>query len=610
MHVNTAGTLVNNAVLNTVIDGKTIPLNSSSLTTQAIYTFVVLNTNDSGFGSLRQVILNANAHPGPDAITFDIGPTFPSLSIAPASPLPPVTQPVSIDATTQPGYAGTPIVELDGENAGAGTNGLALVGGGITVRGLAINRFAAAGVAIVDPAGGPSSTAASDTIQGDFIGTDRSGTTALPNDGGGLVIVGSTPNQIGGALPGAANLISGNAFANVLLAGPATGNVIAGNLIGPDLTGTHALSASTAGILIQDAHGNTIGGANVISGNSIGVMILGADASSNLVTGNRVGTDPTGLAPLGNTAVGVFVQAPANTISNNLISANLVGLRLYSPAAAGNVVTGNLVGTNATGLNSLGNLTDGIFIDHGVNNVIGGTNPGSRNVISGNKSVGVQIYGSTASGNFILGNYIGLNAQGSAAAGNGTDGVYIDQAPGNTIGGTVAGAGNVISGNLSAGIQIFGKTATGNVVQGNIIGTDPTGRTLLGNGYGLFVNDTAGNVLGGPQSAANTIRGNFHSNLFIIPSTLGPVVESVSPQIEGIAYGSIVVTFTKELDPASSQDLRNYTLVSAGADGRLGTRDDIKIPLLSATYTSGVRTVTLIPSQPLAVNGLYRLSVS
>jgi uncharacterized repeat protein (TIGR01451 family) len=610
VHVNDAGPLVDSAAVFTTIQNKPVILDSTTLTTQAIYTFVVLNTNDAGFGSLRQVLLNANAHPGPDAITFDIQPGFPTRSIVPATPLPAVVQPVSIDATTQPGYAGAPIVEVDGENAGGNANGFVLIGGGVTVRGLAINRFGGAGIAMADAGGESTGPPVPDAILGNFIGIDRSGTVALPNDGGGIVIIGANPNQIGGTTPGAANVISGNEFANIYMAPGAAGNVVTGNLIGPDVTGTRALSTNSAGVLLQDAHGNTIGGSNVISGNSVGILLTGSGSSSNLIVGNRIGTTPSGRSPMGNTSVGVFVAGPGNALSNNVISANLVGVRLYSPAAAGNRLSGNWIGTDATGLAALGNLTDGVFIDHAPNNIIGGLDATSRNVISGNRSVGVQVFGPTASGNLIIGNFIGLNALGTAALGNGSDGVYIDQAPGNTIGGGIAGAGNVISGNQSSGVQIFGRAALGNVVQGNRIGTDASGASPIGNGYGLFVNDSAGNMIGGFLSAANTIRGNARSDLFETPTTLGPVVQIVAPQAQGIVFNSIVVTFNKELDPTRAQNLRNYVLISAGADGRLGTRDDVKILIASATYTTGVRTVTLIPAQALLISGLYRLKIS
>jgi hypothetical protein len=83
----------------------------------------VTNAADSGAGSLRQAILDANATGGADVIAFDI-PGSGVQTIAPASPLPAVTDPLTIDGTTQPGYAGAPLIELDGLGAGQGVTGL------------------------------------------------------------------------------------------------------------------------------------------------------------------------------------------------------------------------------------------------------------------------------------------------------------------------------------------------------------------------------------------------------------------------------------------------------------------------------------------------------
>src|SRR6266542_7047742 len=94
-------------------------------------TFTVINTNDSGPGSLRQAILGANATSGLDTIAFSIGSGL--QTIAPLSALPTITDPVIIDGTTQPGYAGAPLIELNGANAGSGADGLSITAGNSTV---------------------------------------------------------------------------------------------------------------------------------------------------------------------------------------------------------------------------------------------------------------------------------------------------------------------------------------------------------------------------------------------------------------------------------------------------------------------------------------------
>src|SRR5262249_55592109 len=103
-------------------------------------TFTVNNTADGGPGSLRQAILDADAVNGQtSAIDFAI-PGEGVQTIAPNSALPALTNPVLIDGFSQPGYAGTPLVAIDGTQAVTG-DGLTITGPNVTVRGLDITNF-------------------------------------------------------------------------------------------------------------------------------------------------------------------------------------------------------------------------------------------------------------------------------------------------------------------------------------------------------------------------------------------------------------------------------------------------------------------------------------
>src|SRR5262249_8379013 len=150
-----------------------------------------------------------------------------------------------------------------------------------------------------------------------------------------------------------------------------------------------------------------------------------------------------------------------------------------------NVVQGNLIGTDKTGLAALGNHIDGVMIQTtATNNTIGGTSLAARNVISGNTSQGVEISDSATTGNVIAGNFIGLASNGTSALGNGGQGVYVHAgAQNNTIGGTAAGAGNVISANAGYGVELLGSTTstnvTGTLIAGNLIGTNAAGTSLV-----------------------------------------------------------------------------------------------------------------------------------
>src|SRR5262249_32321746 len=153
----------------------------------------------------------------------------------------------------------------------------------------------------------------------------------------------------------------------------------------------------------------------------------------------------------------------------------------------GNLVQGNLIGLDASGLNPLGNgntpaqqRTSGIWILHSPGNTIGGPTAGARNVIAASATSGIYIFGTDAANNLIAGNYIGTAATGTVALGNHNDSITIDQAPNNTIGGLTgtpgAGPGNVLSAATGgSGVYIYGASATGNLVVGNLMGTNAAG---------------------------------------------------------------------------------------------------------------------------------------
>ena len=194
-------------------------------------------TCDAAHCSLREAINAANANAGTDTISFNISGAGPH-TIQPNFALPTITDPVVIDGTTEPDFAGTPIIELDGTNAGH-VDGLVITAGNSTVRGLVINRFGinpdvGIGILLLQTNGG-------NVIEGNFIGTDVTGTVALGNKFFGVVIENAPNNTIGGTTVEARNIISGNGT-GISLGGPgATGNLVQGNFIGTDVTGTIAV---------------------------------------------------------------------------------------------------------------------------------------------------------------------------------------------------------------------------------------------------------------------------------------------------------------------------------------------------------------------------------
>ncbi len=370
---------------------------------------------------------------------------------------------------------------------------------------------------------------------------------------GVLLLDAALDNTIGGTTAGAGNLISGNTEGIDIQEPNggepgATGTLIVGNLIGTDLTGTVALGGATYGVSI-DSSGNTVGGAapgdrNVISGNFIGVSL--EDGSDNLVLGNLIGTDITGTVAIGNTNAGVSIDTGAsdNTIGGltttpgtgpgNIISANAFnGVQIVGAGTSGNVVEGNLIGTDITGTIAFANTYAGVEIGSGAtDNVIGGTAVGAGNLISGNEyGDGIEITESGTSNNLVEGDVIGLSS-GGTALGN-SIGVEVDYgAADNTIGGQTSipgtGAGNVISGNTTDGVHIrdIGLGTTGNVVAGNLIGTDVTGTIAIANSYGVEIDNAAGNLIGGSVSGdANVVSGNINAGIYLYgAATTGTVI--------------------------------------------------------------------------------------
>ncbi len=476
----------------TLLGGPGADAFASAFFVTGVRTFYVTNNQDSGPGSLRQAILDADAaaaNGAPSTITVAAG--VASLTIDPQSPLPGITRVVLLD--------GRGLITVNNTSAGARANGLALQpgSGGSEITGMTIIGAKWAAILLDSPG---------DLIQGNTIG----GTTAAGQENrygifmvaGNNTIGGAVANTIGGTSAVAGNVISGNKRAGVVITGGGTsGDLVEGNYIGTDSTGSNTIGNGVAGVLINaGAVNNTIGGTsagaeNVISGNKAeGVLISGAGTSGNVVEGNYIGTNPTGTEALPNKN-GVLIQAGAvnNTIggtgagAENVISGNKAeGVLISGAGTSGNVVEGNYIGTNPTGTEALPNK-NGVLIQAGavnntiggaVNNTIGGTSAGAENVISGNKAEGVLISGDATSGNLVQGNFIGTDSAGSNTIGNGSAGILINGgATSNTVGGTVPGMGNVIAYNVQAGIRVGGLATAGASILGNSIFTNgPVGR--------------------------------------------------------------------------------------------------------------------------------------
>ena len=377
----------------------------------SLQTLVVDNTADSGSGSLRQAIIAADETTGGTVtIDFDI-PGSGVQTITPQTALPSITASVFVDGFSQPGYAGTPLIELSGSEATT-ADGLTITGSGTTIRGLDVGGFySGAGIHIT------STSATGNWIYGNEIGTDPTGSQARSNEDGVQIDGGATDNLIGTNGDGVndtaeSNLLSANLYTGVLITGGGTsGNAVAGNLIGTNASGTVALDNGTQ--LVAESPNEYLGG---------GVLIgLGA-------TDNRIGTDGDGVGE-------------RNVIAGSVND----GIDIYGIGTEGNIVAGNFIGTDLTGTRALGIAGDGIHIVDGASSNWVGVNPeggaaygDEGNLISG-VGDGVQLSGALVDGNVVAGNKIGTDVTGLSPIPNAYNGVEIDSGVDNTIGGTTAG---------------------------------------------------------------------------------------------------------------------------------------------------------------------------
>jgi uncharacterized repeat protein (TIGR01451 family) len=373
-------------------------------------TITVTTTIDGGMGSLREALDDAatGVCTLPCTIDFNIPGPGPYV-IQPVDELPSIDDQTTVDATTQPGYAGVPLVRIDGQSSL--TYGLEIDGDGNTVKGLSITGFTWG----IDIHGD------NNTIEANYLGLDTSGAAAANGDG---IRISGNDNTIGGPAASKRNVISGNTSVGVFLESSATGNTVAGNYIGTDPAGTSARGNTTGVTIVGEADGNTIGGAtaadgNVISGNTdFGIYVEGAggfiartpgrrDAvlsttgaapgdgilDNNVINNNWIGPDAAGTSALGAGVTGLAIADYANAtdILDNVISGNQNGITFSGSSITGTTVSSNKIGIAPDGTTPMGNIQDGMVIVAGSDNHVIG------NAIRNNGADGISVLGGTGS---------------------------------------------------------------------------------------------------------------------------------------------------------------------------------------------------------------------
>lgn len=459
---------------------------------------------------------------GTDTIAFDISGTAP-FTIEPLSKLPDISDPVIIDGTTQAGNTDVcsadipdrPAYGLILDGSSGVSRGLGFIEGsdGSTVKGLNVRNFPSTGILLLE--------SDNHTITCNFVGTNEDGTEAMPNgDYGMRTNLNASNNTFSD------NLVSGNINGGILIEGTyADSNLVVRNFIGTDASGTAALPNEGSGIVVEAAPGTTIGEVstqNLISGNEEhGIESIRAEELT--ILSNYIGTDITGTFAIPNGASGISMWASdseiGGTASNrrNLISGNTEDGIFIDRRGTTIDIENNYIGTDVSGTYAIGN---GIGITvQGYSNNIGTVNAG--NVISGNVGDGlafaeyVNDEGSSVD-NIAYSNLIGTTADGTTALANGGHGIRIEKDAVVTIGHeSNANGANTISGNSKNGIYIDDATADWSIIRSNYIGTTETGLNLGNGKNGILVNEDVEKVHIGWPGSPNTIAYNAEDGVAI-----------------------------------------------------------------------------------------------
>jgi CSLREA domain-containing protein len=466
-------------------------------------------TCDFAHCSLREAILAANATAAADEILFND-----DEPITPLTPLPPITETAHITSRAD-GRCRTDSAPLRLDGDSADFPGLVFAPGSDGSRLCLVN--------VRGFSNGIEFRSDDNAIRLSRIGTSPDGTFPEPNSGAGILVIGDD-NLIGGTRDSDRNVISGNGFDGIFV-GEAAGTRIAGNLIGTDPSGTTAIPNGIGVDVAESASDTTVGGTepgtgNVISGNDA----VGVSASDGRVVGNLIGLDSTGTAALPNERAGVEALAPIqiggrSEAERNVISGNaLAELELRAAAT----VEGNWIGLAADGseLPSAAAAFVGVLLRSGDGATIGGTSSGAANVIAGNGAA-VESLG-PASDFVVQGNLIGLAPDGTTPVATGT-GIRIgEDTTGARVGGVEDGAGNTVT-SADTGIAVAGD---GTRVEGNTVGLDANGNADGLRETGISVAETAeGTTIGSDGSGARNTISDLLFGIELEEGSAGTVVE-------------------------------------------------------------------------------------
>uniref|UniRef100_UPI002630D9B2 beta strand repeat-containing protein n=1 Tax=uncultured Thiothrix sp. TaxID=223185 RepID=UPI002630D9B2 len=581
----------------------------------------IVNTNDSGQGSLRQFILNSNLLQntglaqtgltvGVETSIFQLTGTAP-FTITPIASLPAITDSyTAIDATTQSGTncatsGRNLVVQLDGTTSGANAQGLTVNADHTLIRGLAIGNYTESGIYA-------SSTGTNLTVQCNNLGLKADGTTIAPNTFYGLYNNGGGSLTVGGNSTATRNIISGNGKDGVRLnsvnialiqnnyigtsgdgLSPKPNNQEAADYAGIMLTSSNASTASTTITMVD----NVIAGNNKtntgVNANNTSKGIKLAYANFVSILNNKIGTTPDGMSALANSGYGIYTTNSSDitiggttAAERNIISGNQqdgINTRFGTNRIT---IYGNYIGLGSDGVKAIGNANNGIFLADTSNALIGNSSATGRNIIGSNSYSGIR--NTTSNGTKIADNYIGTDVSGTLDRGNTLHGIYVSNANNVVVGGSTNSDANLIIYNKVIGVfteRILASTAnTNTLVENNYIGLLKDGETIAGNTQAGI--ETKNNT--GVTVRNNTISGNKTRGVHVVssPSTtitnnrIGTNAAGTSDKGNlqyGIDINTAAANLTINGNTVSGNDMAGIRLINGDAtasainDNRIGT---------------------------------------
>jgi hypothetical protein len=608
-----SGFLIRSRVLAVVV----VAISAHSLSVHPA-SFPVTITADAGAGTLRQAIIDANVTLGIDTITFNIGGTGPHIILPTATGLPTITDRTVIDGYSQPGSTPNTLtvginatinLQIDGSLT-TGAVGLGVGADSCVIRGFSIVNWHI-GILL--------SSSAGSSVQGCFIGVGPNGTSAPGNLNSGVLVSISSRNLIGGTQPEDRNLISGNDQGILIGGGTCIRNRVEGNYIGTDRTGTLS-RGNRVGITISNGTdsnivgGTATGAGNLVSGNDeIGIALL-SQGNHHSLYGNWVGVNSsgTGLRANGNTGIyidnsGYNLIGSGSLAGRNVVAGSVTNILVVGDSGRHNQIIGNYVGTDITGTAAFNGQSHGIRIDAD-SNTVGGAALGQRNVIGGHTYYGIWING-PRKGNVIRNNLLGIgsdlvtpipNANGIRITGIGSTNIQ--------IGGKGSGDGNVIRHNAQEGILLDGDI--NNSVLGNSIASNG------GLGIDIWPPGVNPNDVGDPDTGPNDLQ-NFpvlttatdSSGVTLIRGTLNSqplqsyyvqIFTNSSGDPSGFGEGSeLLDTFTLPVGLSGTASISRTLNPGVPA----GT-------ILTATATNSGGSTSEFSNSVIVITGIYSTQVS